>query len=325
MGVSPWRPDVLGPAYEQRDLPLPGGALATLVRRVEAGGIGGQVAVAGGSQGKPAVLYLHGFVDYFFHPHVADAYESRGYRFYAIDLRSHGRSLGRGAEEGQPNYVRQIAVYAADLDAAATAIRQEGHDRLVLLGHSTGGLIGPLWAAARPGALTALVLNSPWLDFNSNWLMRGPVTGLMHGLAKVAPKLKVSGLTCHYGQALHQGTGGEWDYDLAWKPHQGFPVGAAWFSSVRRAQARVKRGLAIDCPVLMMTSLRRGDNLHYHDELLTTDSVLDPRQMWRLASRLGPDVEVRALAGGAHDLALSPEPVRSRYLTETLDWLDAVT
>ncbi|MDR1825951.1 MAG: alpha/beta hydrolase [Bifidobacteriaceae bacterium] len=317
MGVErlTWRPDVLGPAYQQHDLPLPDGALATLVRRVEPG-------VA--DSAKPAVLYLHGFVDYFFHPHVADAFEARGYRFYALDLRSHGRSMGRGKEEGVPNYVRHLSVYAQDLDAAAAAIRAEGHRQLILMGHSTGGLIGPLWAAARPGRLTALVLNSPWLDFNANRLMRGPVTQLMHGIAKVAPKAKVSGLKCYYGQALHRDTGGEWDYDLAWKPHNGFPVGAGWFSSVRRAHQRIKEGLDIACPILMMTSLRRGDNLHRHDELLTTDSVLDPRQMWRLAAKLGPDVEVRALAAGAHDLALSPEPTRTRYLTEVLDWLDRV-
>jgi alpha-beta hydrolase superfamily lysophospholipase len=312
-----WREDVLGPDYEQRDLPLPGGAMATLVRRVKAGG-------SASAEGKPAVLYLHGFVDYFFHPHVADAFEERGYRFYAIDLRGYGRSLGRGVEEGGPNYVSSIAIYAQDLDAAVAAIKEEGHDRLVFLGHSTGGLIGPMWAASRPVELEAMLLNSPWLDFNAGWFMRGPVTALMRVVGAIAPTLQVSGLEVYYGKALHQATGGEWDYNLDWKPNEGFPVGASWFNSVRRAQAAVKRGLDIECPILMMTSLRRGDNRHDHDEVITTDSVLDPRQMWAVASKLGPDVEVRAIEGGAHDLALSPEPARSRYLTEALDWLDRI-
>jgi alpha-beta hydrolase superfamily lysophospholipase len=273
------------------------------------------------------VLYLHGFVDYFFQAHLAHACEARGYRFYALDLRGYGRSLERSADPEHPNYVPDISVYAQDLDAAARAIAaEEGAGRgLVGIGHSTGGLIMPLWAAARPGRLRALVLNSPWLDFNANWLKRGPLTWLMRGLARLAPKAAVAGLEAHYGRALHRATGGEWDYDLAWKPHQGFPVRPAWFSSVRRWQARLARGIEAGCPVLVMTSLRRGDPARDHPEVITTDSVLDPAQMWRLAPKLGINVEVRALEGGAHDLALSPQPTRGRYLAETLDWLDRVT
>ncbi|MDR1151510.1 MAG: alpha/beta hydrolase, partial [Bifidobacteriaceae bacterium] len=234
--MTSWRQDPLGPEWQQRDLPLPGGALATLVRRRE------PLAPAP-SVPRPAVLYLHGFVDYFFHPHVADAFEARGYRFYAVDLRGYGRSLGRGAEEGPPNYVSDIAVYAQDLDAAVAAIRAEGHTRIAFNAHSTGGLIGPLWANARPGVIEAMGLNSPWLDLNENWFARVPLTYLIDIVGRFAPQLAVSNLHSHYGEALHRDSGGEWDYDLAWKPHTGFPVAAGWLRSVRRAHRRVRRGL----------------------------------------------------------------------------------
>ncbi|MDR0626619.1 MAG: alpha/beta hydrolase [Bifidobacteriaceae bacterium] len=332
--AGPWQSDVLA-GFEQRPLKLPGGQRATLIRRQTPGSIADAAASPATTVAsspavtepvKPAVLYLHGFVDYFFQTHLADAYEARGYRFYAIDLRGYGRSMEHLKEGERPNFVTDLSVYATDLDAAARGIGQEeGHSELVGLGHSTGGLILPLWAAKRPNLLRALVLNSPWLDFNAGWVMRGPFTKLIHLLAKIAPMAPISGLKVHYGRALHVDTGGEWDYDLAWKPHDGFPTFPVWFSSVRRWQARLAKGIEVGCPVLMMTSLRRGDNVHHHDELLTTDSILDPAQMWRLAPKLGADVEVRALEGGAHDLALSPDPVRSRYLAETLDWLDRVT
>jgi len=345
-----WRPDVLGDGFEQRDLELPGGHVATLVRYTGGFGDGAtdldqgqdqghgqdanqardqaqdQGSVAEPSQpGKPAVLYLHGFVDYFFQAHQAKAFAARGYPFYAIDLRGYGRSIGRGNDHPAPNYVPNIAIYAQDLDAAVAAIETEGHTGVVLVGHSTGGLIGPLWAKARPGhPLKALVLDSPWLDFNRNWLMRGPVTQLIRAIGPVAPRTKVGGLKSHYGLALHQDTGGEWDYSLAWKPHEGFPVAASWFASIRRGQAQVKKGLNLTMPILVMTSLRVGDPRRATPEQLTTDTVLDPRQMWRLAPKLGLQVEVHALDGAAHDLALSPEPTRTRYLTETIDWLDRV-
>ena len=43
--------------------------------------------------GARAVLYIHGYNDYFFQRHVADFYARQGISFYALDLRKHGRSL----------------------------------------------------------------------------------------------------------------------------------------------------------------------------------------------------------------------------------------
>ena len=111
-----WRPDVLGGDWVARDLDLPDGAVATLVRRDAA-------APAGD---RPAVLYVHGFIDYFFQTHVAEAVEARGYRFYAVDLRGYGRSIGRGSgapsrPDGGPNFVTDLAGDAQGLDAAARA------------------------------------------------------------------------------------------------------------------------------------------------------------------------------------------------------------
>jgi alpha-beta hydrolase superfamily lysophospholipase len=294
--------------------------MATLVRRAAP-----LMASTDGDAPRPAVLYLHGFVDYFFHPHVAEAFEARGYRFYALDLRGYGRSIERGVQEGGPNHVSELAVYTQDLDAAVAAIRAEGHRRIVVNAHSTGGLIGPLWAAERPGTVEAMVLNSPWLELNGNWFLRGPATALVDLVGRIRPTLKVSGMWPHYGEALHVDTGGEWDYALAWKPHLGFPVTAGWFRSVRRAHRRLKRGLGVGCPILVATSTKRGDNRHWHPEVITSDSVLNPAHMWAYAHCLGPDVEVRTFPGGAHDLALSPEPARSAYLDAALTWLDAVT
>ncbi|SIP92415.1 Lysophospholipase, alpha-beta hydrolase superfamily [Cellulosimicrobium aquatile] len=313
-----WRPDVLGGDWVARDLDLPDGAVATLVRRDAA-------APAGD---RPAVLYVHGFIDYFFQTHVAEAVEARGYRFYAVDLRGYGRSIGRGSgapsrPDDDPNFVTDLAVYAQDLDAAARAVRAEGHDRLVVLGHSTGGLLASLWADARPGRLAALVLNSPWFDLNKPWVFRGPVTWVVDVVGRVAPRLVVGALDPHWAEALHASTGGEWDFDLAWKPIEGFPVRAGFLRAVRRGHARVARGLHVDCPVLVLASARSGPASGWHDALLTTDSVLDVGHITSRAERLGDDVTVVTVEGGAHDLALSPEPARSAYLREVLDWLDA--
>ncbi|GAB2462562.1 alpha/beta hydrolase [Xylanimonas ulmi] len=325
-----WRPDLLGDGFERRTLHLPDGAQVTLVRLTPS------LTDDDGAARRVAVLYVHGFVDYFFHPHLARALADpgalaggdpagvRGYAFYAVDLRGHGRSLAaHTAAGGDPNLVADIALHARDLDAAAAAIRAAGHERLVVLGHSTGGLIATLWAAARPGRADALVLNSPWFDLNEPWLLRGPGTRVIDAVARVAPRLPVGGLAEHYGRALHVVTGGEWDYDLAWKPHAGFPVRAGWFRSVRAAQGRVRRGVDVGVPTLVLASARSGPSRRAHDALLTTDSVLDVGHIRRAAQRIGSDVLFVPVEGGAHDLALSPRAGREEYLRAVTAWLAA--
>jgi alpha-beta hydrolase superfamily lysophospholipase len=310
-----WQQDVLGPDWVARTLDLPGGDTATLVRKA--------TPPASGEQRRRAVLYVHGFVDYFFQTHLGDAFEEHGYAFYAIDLRGYGRSLAHWTEAGKdPNMVDDLSLYAQDLDAAAAVIRAEGHDELVVVGHSTGGLVASLWVNGRPGKVAALVLNSPWFDLNSTWFDRVVSTRVVDVVGRLAPRLVVGSLDDAYGRALHAGTGGEWDYDLGWKPHEGFPVRAGWLRQIRRAHAQVARGLHIQCPVLVLTSTRSGPHKGWHPEVLPPDSVLDVQHIKDRAPGLGDDVTLVEIEGGAHDLVLSPEPARSAFLAETLTWLD---
>lgn len=314
-----WQPDVLGDPWEQLTLDLIPDAfpptLATLTR-------------FGAPRHDRAVLYVHGFVDHVFQTHLAQAWAAAGWDFYGIDLRRYGRSLRpEHVASRTQNYTPDIAAHREELDRAyARILSDDGHTHrsVVLLGHSTGGLISALWANANPGKLEGLILNSPWLDLNESLFARTVGTALVCGLAKVAPQQRVGSLAPHYGEALHGDTGGEWDFDLSWKPHEGFPVYAGWLASIRREQRRVARGLEIDCPVLVCTSATSGSHKTRHDDLLTTDSVLRVEDMVRLAPRLGADVTCQQFAGGAHDLALSPEPARSEYLTAITDWAGEV-
>jgi alpha-beta hydrolase superfamily lysophospholipase len=68
------------------------------------------------------VLYLHGYVDYFFQTHLAEFFTARGYDFYALDLRKYGRSL---RSHQTPNFCRDIAEYYPEIDRALKIIRDD--------------------------------------------------------------------------------------------------------------------------------------------------------------------------------------------------------
>jgi alpha-beta hydrolase superfamily lysophospholipase len=302
--------DVLGADYESIRLTFEddaeGEVVATLVRRR--------------APGRKAVLYVHGFVDYFFQRHLADFYVERGYSFYALDLRKYGRSL---LPHQTPNFARSMADYFPEIDEAVRLIREE-NDVLLLNGHSTGGLVAALWAdrVKGKGLVDGLFLNSPFLQLNVPAPVRVLVGPVVRAAAKVRPTMVFpTGLSESYVRSIHRDHDGEWDFDLAWKPARGFPVRLGWLSAVMRAHRQAHTGLAVDVPVLVMASARtaRGKN----GDVTSADVVLDVDDIARWSTRLGPHVTCVRVDGGLHDLALSAEPVRKKFFTELDRWMTA--
>ncbi|MGX6602215.1 alpha/beta hydrolase [Micromonosporaceae bacterium Da 78-11] len=307
--------DVLGPPYERHTIELgtddEGPVVATLVRR------------RAEQPSRRAVLYVHGFVDYFFQTHLADFFVERGWDFYALDLRKYGRSL---LAHQTPNFARSLTDYYPELDEAARIIReQDGHDQMLVVGHSTGGLVTSLWAHSRQGQgiVDGLFLNSPFFDFNVPWLVRKPLMGALLGVTGRTPyrKIPMSALGL-YGQSLHSDHRGEWTYDLAWKPVLGFPVTTGWLTAIRRGQRRLRAGLGIDAPVLVACSTRTFRGKAWAEDVRTTDAVLDVEHIVRWAPRLGPRVTIARFDGGMHDLMLSGEQVRTQVFRELGQWVD---
>src|SRR6478752_8774038 len=138
-----WQQDILGADLESHTFTAAGrdgvDRTATLVRLRP----GADTAAAGGR--RRAVLFLHGWSDYFFNVDLARFWAAAGYDFYALDMHNHGRSL---RPESPGGYVADLAAYDAEIEEAARLIRQEGiPGPLVLMGHSTGGLVAALWTS----------------------------------------------------------------------------------------------------------------------------------------------------------------------------------
>ena len=289
-----------------------GPVTATLVRRPAAPAPSGA-----------AVLYVHGFVDYFFQTHLADFYVAQGYDFYALDLRKHGRSL---APHQTPNFCTDLADYYEELDEAVRVIREDGHDRLLVNGHSTGALLASLWAHDRrdTGVVDALFLNSAFLEFNEPWLVRRTATPVTLQVGKRKPKTKLPfGLNPVYGQSLHHTRGGSWDYNLDWKPLAGFPIYAGWVRAISAGQRRVHAGLDLRIPIFSAASAASYKSTKWSEAARSGDSILDVEHIAHYSTKLGRLVTIARIEGGLHDLALSAEPARKRLFDELERWLGA--
>ncbi|MDD9350104.1 alpha/beta hydrolase [Mumia sp.] len=320
--MSSWRPDILGDGYEQRRIDLgpdpdgEGAIDATLVRRVP----------RDGEDARGAVLYVHGFSDYFFQTELADFFAERGFAFYALDLRKCGRSL---QPSHTAHFVSDLALYDEELERALAVVREETGADVLLAAHSTGGLILPLWldrrrraSAGRAGGVSGLVLNSPWFDLQGAAYLRSVGTQAIRAVGRVKPTAPVKlAPSDAYGTSLAASHHGEWDFDTAWKPLNGFPVTFGWLRAVRVGHARLHRGLDIGVPALVLRSTRSHFTSRYSEDVDSADAVLDVRQIARWSGCLGGDTRVVPIEGARHDVFLSREEPRSRAYDAVDAWL----
>jgi alpha-beta hydrolase superfamily lysophospholipase len=290
--MSAWRPDALLLGFEALELDFTddydGPVSATLVR------------LRAGEAPRAAVLYVHGFADYFFQRHMAERFAAEGYAFYALDLRKHGRSL---RPHQHPNFCKSLSEYYADITRAIDEIGEP----VLLAGHSTGGLLCALYAheGERRDMLRALWLNSAFFD----WRLPDWKVAQLHLAAawgRLFPFFKdESTLRPDYVNSLLE----EWEFDTRLKPPRGFPIYYGWLGAITDAHARVRGGLRLECPVLSMHS----------DE---ADTVLDWRDIAKWSRMLGERVTVLAFPGGTHDLVLSRPQVREEVFRQLFAWAE---
>jgi alpha-beta hydrolase superfamily lysophospholipase len=319
-------PDVLGPGYEAITMDLPGDAegpvRATLVRYTPPD------SVAPRAKGAPlrAVLYVHGFADYFFQTELAEFHAARGEQFYAIDLRKYGRSLRPWQT---PYLMADVSDYYQELDAAVEYLQRAGHESVLLSAHSTGGLTGPMWLGQRQSRLGtlepigAVLLNSPFLHVPASTTLRTVAVPTIHALARRRPLAVIPSFgPSFYNQSIHASARGEWVMNQEWKPATGGVMRAGWLAAALRATSTLQRGLALDCPVLVLCSAKTIRARQWGDELFTGDAVLDADAVAHWSTSLGGHVTCIRVQNGMHDLLLSREPVRKKVFGEMRAWLD---
>lgn len=270
------------------------------------------------------VLYIHGFNDYFFQTEMADRFNVCGYNFYALDLRKHGRSLRHWQK---PCNMRDIEEFYADIDTALEIMEGEGCMDIVLLAHSTGGLIASLYCNDRAGGLKvdALVLNSPFLELNMGWFMRKIVMPVVAGFSGMAPDLMFSqGVSTGYGESLLRGYHGEWVYDTEKKRMVSPDVSAGWVGGIYRGQKRVRQGLDIPCPVMVMYSDSSIVSDVWVPEMQRADAVLDVEDIALYGPRLGKTVDLVRVNNGMHDLLCSSPGVREAVYKKIFAWVKGI-
>jgi pimeloyl-ACP methyl ester carboxylesterase len=228
---------------------------------------------------KRAVIYLHCMRDAFVPADLAGWYTDRGFHFYVADLRTLAGPGGPG-RPGQESRGEILGEYFACLDAAAAHVRDaDGIETVVLCAHAAGALIAALWCHARRARQPADAL-----------ILTGP----------------------EFGPA------GSWVARAVAGGELSMPTRRP-ASLLAGAQRRLRRGLDIGCPVLVMCPSAGWDAPGGSGGLL----VLRVLTGGRATVRLGAHVTWLKLQGGRPGQALPDGPDRKRFFDELGRWLGA--
>ncbi len=269
---------------------------------------------------QKSILYIHGFVDYFFQADMAEKFVEEGYNFYAIDLRKYGRSI---LPHQHQNYCKGMQEYYEEITQGIEIIKKFSTQDLYLLGHSTGGLLASNYIINGSLRLNvkALLLNSPFFDLKIPKALTTP----LYLFSKVAtffwtyanlPKA----LSPAYAQSIHKDFHGEWEFNLNFKPIEGFPAYFSWFIAIIEAQKNLLKP-QLTLPILIMHSSSSKDINVYEKEVQTVDIVLDIKDIEKVGNQLGNNVSLITIKDALHDIFLSKEEVREVAYAEMFKWL----
>ncbi len=305
--------DILGGDFQQLCIPQPddyeGKVVCTLVRK------NARIKT------QKAVLYVHGFNDYFFQTELADRYNAQGLDFYALDLRKYGRSY---LSHQKLNNVRNLKEYYEDVNSALQIIKDEEHTEVILMGHSTGGLIISVFANdhLNSNLFHAVIMNSPFFDFNANPFMRKIIVPLVAAFGKSNPNTLIKGgFSDLYGISLHASEKGEWNYNLLWKPHVPDKVNFGFISAIYQAQKKICKGIQIKVPFLVMHSDNSLYEKKWSEKMFTGDAVLNVNHIHKNALRIKGIGEIKIFKNALHDIILSKKPVRDEAYECMFQWI----
>lgn len=309
-----WRYDILGDGYQMRYFNMPddysGKVRSTVIRKKT------------DCDSKKAILYVHGYNDYFFQKEMGDRFVDSCYNFYAVDLRKYGRSLLPGQRAFD---VHDVSEYFTDIDSALNVIVGDGNTSIILMVHSTGGLTTSMYMAKHHGdkyPIKGLILNSPFLDMNLSKFTENILIPIVTWYSWFSKNTNIpQGDGNAYAQSLLKKYHGEWNYNTNWKKEISPAVTSGWIAAIHKAQNYIQDGTDIKIPILLMYSTRSASGDNWIPEFNKADIVLDVEDISKYGRKLGPNIHILKVQDGVHDLVLSRKPVREALYKSMFTWL----
>jgi alpha-beta hydrolase superfamily lysophospholipase len=255
--------------------------------------------------GEPegVLLFVHGLAEHSGrYGNPVRHFVARGWTCFGFDYRCHGRSPGPRV------HVDSFNEFLDDVSEGHRLVRiRHPKQKIVLVGHSQGGLLSLLYAEKNPDNLHGVVVSSPFLGIHPDSKPSPLVMGASNIISKITPKLMFSKVA----DPSYLSRDPQVESDYVNDPLVSSRVSARWATEVFDAQ----RTAIAEAPLMTIPSLvmQAGE-----------DRLADPEatRSW-VASAPEDLVEYVEWDGYYHELFNEPLLERRKVFDKMERWLEA--
>jgi acylglycerol lipase len=250
-------------------------------------------------QPKAIILVAHGLGEHINrYTNLVNNVVPRGFAVYGLDHQGHGKS------EGTRCYIDRFQIYIDDLKTFYDIVHKENPGlKIILLGHSMGGLIATVYAVQHQKELDALVVSAPSLKPGEGIT---PTTITMARiLSAIIPKMGVQSLPSIY-LSHDKAVVEAYDKDpLVYRGKITARLGSELFSAMAKLENQIP---TLTLPMLVMQG--------------TDDKLVEHEGAKMLYAKAGSsDKTLKLYEGFYHEIF--NEPDRAKVFADLDPWLDS--
>lgn len=274
-------------------------------------------------ENRKAVVWIHGFNDYYHHFHVGEFLLHEGYNVYTITLPRYPQD---GVDRRYLFYIDDITKYFSYIDEYIEFINQRNIHHIVLYGHSTGGLVSTayLHEGKNRNKVSKLILNAPFFDFYDSDLKEFMLESIISSIAKVVPRFVVrQGKNELYSPDYYKGILSRYFFEQNKKLTYPSHVFAGWVRAVSIYHKKIQKNqIKVKVPVLVLTS---STSMKGCSGEQNGDCVLDVNETKKFAKNIGENVTIQEYSGAIHDVLLSKPDIVQLALSDIGEFLNVIS
>ena len=265
-----------------------------------------------------ALIWIPGYNDYYYNFYVGEKFLNNGFDIYALKLR-------RYKQENLKDifYCDDLNEYIEDINNIFPKILEKNYKKIVLYGHSMGGLVSSIYCkeGEYKDKISHLILNSPFFDFKLGFFEKIFLYYIVYYISYLFPKKLIRPLDFNKKNYLTLNIKKRFYLNDKYKLHILSPVYASWIKTIIDYQYKIQyQNLNLNIPILVLYCEKSSN---FTNSNQTGDDTLNINDIKKYSNNLGKNLKTYQFNNAIHDIFSSTLDIINKALDITFNWLNS--
>ena len=266
-----------------------------------------------------ALIWIHGYNDYYYNLYIGEKFIKKGFDIYAVKLRRYQQN-----NHNKIFYCDNLNEYIQDIDNIFPKILEKKYNKIILYGHSMGGLVSSIYCkdGKYKDKITHLVLNSPFFDFKVSFFEKILLYYIIYYLGYFFPNLIIRSIDLNTENYLTKNIKKRFYINNKYKLDVLSPVYASWIKTIIDYQNRIKyKNLSLNIPILVLFCTK---STIFTNSDQTGDDTLEVDHIDKYSNNLGSNIKKYKFENAIHDIFSSSLNTINDAFEITLNWINLI-